>query len=116
MSGLSAVNFIVILEPSRQQSDYGLSIRQDRQLSIIAFEGFDERKLPRPDRGTAANQRRSSSSCALRSAERRKVGTRLPLVAHTPTIETFRSRAFLNSHAGHFPHPYPQSCESSRSP
>jgi hypothetical protein len=36
------VNFIVVLEPSRQQSDYGLSIRQDRQPSIIAFEGFDE--------------------------------------------------------------------------
>ena len=36
------MNFIVILEPSRQQSDYGLSIRQDRQPSIIAFEGFDE--------------------------------------------------------------------------
>jgi hypothetical protein len=32
------VNFIVVLEPSRQQSDYGLSIRQDRQPSIIAFE------------------------------------------------------------------------------
>ena len=36
------MNFIVVLEPSRQQSDYGLSIRQDRQPSIIAFEGFDE--------------------------------------------------------------------------
>ena len=36
------VNFILILEPSRQQSDYGLGIRQDRQPSIIAFEGFDE--------------------------------------------------------------------------
>src|SRR5580693_3930276 len=36
------VNFIVVLEPSWQQSDYGLSIRQDRQPSIIAFEGFDE--------------------------------------------------------------------------
>ena len=35
-------NFIVVLEPSRQQSDYGLSIRQDRQPSIIAFERFDE--------------------------------------------------------------------------
>jgi hypothetical protein len=35
------VNFIVVLEPSRQQSDYGLSIRQDRQPSIIAFKGFD---------------------------------------------------------------------------
>ena len=36
------MNFIVVLEPSRQQSDYGLSIRQDRQPSIIAFEGIDE--------------------------------------------------------------------------
>src|SRR6476659_763440 len=36
------MDFIVVLEPSRQQSDYGLSIRQDRQPSIIAFEGFDE--------------------------------------------------------------------------
>jgi hypothetical protein len=36
------VNFIVVLEPSRQQSDYGLSIRQERQPSIVAFEGFDE--------------------------------------------------------------------------
>ena len=36
------MNFIVVLEPSRQQSDYGLSIRQDRQPSMIAFEGFDE--------------------------------------------------------------------------
>jgi hypothetical protein len=36
------VNFVVVLEPSRQQSDYGLSIWQDRQPSIIAFEGFDE--------------------------------------------------------------------------
>ena len=36
------MNFVVVLEPSRQQSDYGLSIRQDRQPSIIAFEGFDE--------------------------------------------------------------------------
>src|ERR1700758_5882904 len=36
------VNFIVVLEPSRQQCDYGCSIRQDRQPSIIAFEGFDE--------------------------------------------------------------------------
>ena len=36
------MNFIVVLEPSWQQSDYGLSIRQDRQPSMIAFEGFDE--------------------------------------------------------------------------
>jgi hypothetical protein len=36
------VNFIVVLEPSRQQSDYGLSVRHNRQPSIIAFEGFDE--------------------------------------------------------------------------
>ena len=36
------MNFIVVLEPSRQQSDYGLSIRQDRPPSMIAFEGFDE--------------------------------------------------------------------------
>ena len=36
------MNFVVVLEPSRQQSDYGLSIWQDRQPSIIAFEGFDE--------------------------------------------------------------------------
>src|SRR6478672_5540042 len=36
------MDFIVVLEPSRQQSDYGLSIRQDRRPSIIAFEGFDE--------------------------------------------------------------------------
>ena len=36
------MNFIVVLEPSRQQSNYGLSIWQDRQPSIIAFEGFDE--------------------------------------------------------------------------
>ena len=32
------MNFIVVLEPSRQQSDYGLSIRQDRQPSIIALK------------------------------------------------------------------------------
>ena len=36
------MNFVVVLEPSRQQSDYGLSIWQDRQPSIIALEGFDE--------------------------------------------------------------------------
>jgi hypothetical protein len=37
------VNFIVILEPRRQQRDDGRGMRQDRQSSIVAFEGFDER-------------------------------------------------------------------------
>ena len=44
------MNFIVVLEPNRQQSDYGLSIRQDRQPSIIAFEGFDECPLDSGER------------------------------------------------------------------
>src|SRR6476469_2884186 len=36
------VNFIVILEPRRQQRDDGRGIRQNRQSSIVASEGFDE--------------------------------------------------------------------------
>lgn len=34
------VNFIVIREPCRQQRDDGRGVRQDRQSSIVAFEGL----------------------------------------------------------------------------
>ena len=36
------VNFIVIFEPRCQQRDDSRGIRQDRQSSIVASEGFDE--------------------------------------------------------------------------
>src|SRR5215831_9387207 len=55
------VNFIVILEPRRQQRDDGRGIRQDRQSSIVASEGFDESLgdsigFRRADRGEAKLQ------------------------------------------------------------
>src|SRR5262249_11300141 len=55
------VNFIVILEPRRQQRDDGRGIRQDRQSSIVASEGFDESLgdsigFRRVDRGEAKLQ------------------------------------------------------------
>ena len=36
------MNFIIIFEPIGEHCDYGLGIRQDREASIIALEGFDE--------------------------------------------------------------------------
>jgi hypothetical protein len=61
------VNFILILEPSRQQSDYGLGIRQDRQPSIIAFEGFDEclRDASRPKTKRGGFERRHAPHMVL---------------------------------------------------
>src|SRR5215470_4994227 len=53
------VNFIVIFEPRCQQRDDSRGIRQDRQSSIVASEGFDEGLgdsigLRRADRGEAS--------------------------------------------------------------
>ena len=60
----------------------------------------------------AARQKRSPAShewtlttCSQRSRGGAQVDNR-----------NFSKPTFLNSHAGHFPHPYPQSCERSRSP
>ena len=55
------VNFIVILEPRRQQRDDGRGIRQDRQSGIVAFEAFgeclgDATGFRRTDRGEAKLQ------------------------------------------------------------